>query len=67
MNLLVNRDEFPQLKNKIIYLDNAGSALYNKTHVNRYSELLKNTFLTNPHSGSDDESSSIELELKFRN
>ena len=62
---LISRDEFPQLLNSI-YLDNAGAALYNKSHVDNVSEILKNSLLTNPHSGADDESGAIYHELKQR-
>ena len=49
------RDEFPQLSStnrNITYLDNAGAALYSRSHVDLFAQAMKNTFLTNPHSGS---------------
>ena len=62
---LLSRDEFPQLSGSV-YLDNAGAALYNSSHVEQVSKILQNTLLTNPHSGADDESGAIYHELKHR-
>ena len=57
---LVNRDEFPQLtipsRDVITYMDNAGAALYNRSHIDHFAAQMKQTFLSNPHSGADDAS-----------
>ena len=50
-----------------VYLDNAAAALYSKSHVEKYCDLMKNELLSNPHSGGLSGLASLDMKNELIN
>ncbi|KAI9667871.1 MAG: hypothetical protein M1821_000690 [Bathelium mastoideum] len=61
----IRKTEFPLLSDRT-YLDHAGTALYSKTLVERFSKDLLSNIYGNPHSGSDPSARSADCVEKVR-